>query len=268
MTTQPLRVVEENLRAAMGCYRHASADGETRSYPNLVVTSCGQNLAVFNSALLTDPVSRDQLEQSVLQASTHFAARKLGWSFWLCDDLAPAREPLSIHQLMHREGLVRVAHAPGMYTEHVEPPESMPEGVEFRVIDSAQGRLEFAHVSSIVFALGYPSAVRIYGQEDLWTGPMRGWIAYVRHRPVAIVTVVVAAGAAGVYSLGTLPQYRKRGYGRALLWHALEETRKATGITRSVLQSTEEGLRMYSKMGYRTVTRFSVFTKEVAVERA
>jgi ribosomal protein S18 acetylase RimI-like enzyme len=66
----------------------------------------------------------------------------------------------------------------------------------------------------------------------------------------------------GVYSLGTLPQYQGCGYGETLLRHALDDIGKRTGITRSVLQSTDEGLKLYQRMGYRPVTSFSVYTRE------
>ncbi|HYP13256.1 MAG TPA: GNAT family N-acetyltransferase, partial [Bryobacteraceae bacterium] len=219
-------VVEQNLRAAMACYERVSDSGETCNYPGIVVTSCGHNISVFNSALLSGRVDREQLSTAVSHANFHFQQRKLGWSLWICDDLVAGQLAPEIRGQMHREGLMIVAHPPGMYTESLPAEVAPPPNVEFRKIEASQGRLEFAHVSSVVFALPYSAALRIYGQERVWSGPMSGWLAYVRNKPAAIVTVVVAAEAAGVYSLGTLPQYRRQGIGGALLRHALEQTRK------------------------------------------
>ena len=46
---------------------------------------------------------------------------------------------------------------------------------------------------------------------------MKGWIGYVNNKAVSVVTIVIAADAIGVYSLGTLPQYQGCGYGETLV---------------------------------------------------
>jgi ribosomal protein S18 acetylase RimI-like enzyme len=259
----PVRTVEQNLRAAMACYASVSEAGETRSYPGLVVTSSGVNIAVFNSAMLTEPVSQPQLEQAETMAALHFRAKSLDWSFWLCDDLIPPEIRVSCRSLFHKKGLALVARPPGMCTETLATVTRRNAGIDCREILGERTRLDFAHVSSIVFALPFRSAKRIYCDSNLWQPPMRGWVGYVNDTAVSIVTTVVAAGAVGVYSLGTLPQHQGCGYGETLLRHAIEEARRETGITRSVLQSTEDGFNLYLRMGYRVVTSFSVFTKEV-----
>jgi ribosomal protein S18 acetylase RimI-like enzyme len=91
---------------------------------------------------------------------------------------------------------------------------------------------------------------------------MKCWVGYVNNKAVSVVTVVFAADAVGVYSLGTLPQHQGCGYGETLLRHGLEEARRETGITRSILQATDDGFNLYLRLGYRVVTSFSVYTKE------
>ena len=69
-------------------------------------------------------------------------------------------------------------------------------------------RLEFAHIASIVFSLPFGTSKRIYGATGLWESPSYGWMGYFKGKAVAIVTVVIASDAIGVYSLGTLPQHQ------------------------------------------------------------
>jgi hypothetical protein len=42
---------------------------------------------------------------------------------------------------------------------------------------------------------------------------------------------------------------------------ALDEARTESGLERSVLQSSAEGLHLYQRMGYRSVARYAVFAK-------
>jgi ribosomal protein S18 acetylase RimI-like enzyme len=73
------------------------------------------------------------------------------------------------------------------------------------------------------------------------------------------VAIVAAADALGVYSLGTLPAFRRQGYGEALLRAAVSEVGRRTGLSRVVLQSTEAGYALYLRMGFRDATKFTVY---------
>ena len=256
------RSVEENLRFAMSCYSRVSALGETREFPGVAVTSSGVNIAVFNSALLTAPASPRELNRAIETSSEYFGEKRLGWSFWLCEDLLAPEFGPPPRSTFQRRGLRLVARPPGMYSEQVHAATRPAAGLEYRPIDDERTRLDFAHISSAVFALPFASARRIYCEAALWQPPMKGWIGYINNKAVSIVTTVIAADAIGVYSLGTLPQYQGRGYGETLFRHAVAEAGKETGITRSILQSTEDGLNLYMRMGYRVVMSFSVYTKE------
>jgi ribosomal protein S18 acetylase RimI-like enzyme len=259
---QPFRIVEENLRVAMRCYADATPGGEVREYPGLWVTSCGVNIAVFNSGLLSAPSDLPGLHRAVSLTRTHFAARGFGWSFWLCDDLMQTAHRAAARSAFQPHGAALVAEPPGMYAESLALPSRPLTRIECRKVEDERTRAEFANISSVVFALPARDALVIYGGPRIWTGPMTGWIGYVNDEAVSIVTVVVAAGAAGVYSLGTMPQRQGCGYGEALLRHGLEHAQMETGVTKTVLESTEQGLRMYLRLGYRIVTRFSVYNRE------
>jgi len=246
----------------MACYARVSQRGESREYPEVVVTSCGVNIAVFNSALLTAPVAQPALEQAIAVTSSHFSTRSMGWSFWLCDDLLPPELRHSARGIFHQKGLDLIARPPGMYADRVNAATRPAANMTFRPIDDERTRLDFAHISSVVFALPFVSARRVYCEPRLWQPPMKGWIGYVNNKAVSVVTIVIAADAIGVYSLGTLPQHQRCGYGETLFRHAFEEARKETGISRSILQSTDDGFNLYLRLGYRVVTNFSVYTKE------
>ena len=78
-------VVEQNLRAAMRCYANLGNGSEARDYRGVTVASSGLNVAVFNSAMLTEYTTN--LELPINTVDVHFRARGLGWTFWVCDDL-------------------------------------------------------------------------------------------------------------------------------------------------------------------------------------
>jgi ribosomal protein S18 acetylase RimI-like enzyme len=256
------RAVEENLRVAMRCYARVNERGEARDYPALSVASCGLNCAVFNSAMLNRPAAESDLAKALTLAGVHFRHRGLGWTFWLCQDLIPAPLQKQARLIFRHWGMEMIAQPPGMYAESLQPSIRQAPDVELREVTSKETRLDFAHLSSVIFSLPFQTSSDIYGSPTLWEGPMTGWVGYMDGRAVCIVTVVVGGGVLGVYSVGTLPEYQRRGLAETAIRHALAKVSAATGLQASILQSTAQGMNLYSRMGYRVVTRFGVYLNE------
>jgi ribosomal protein S18 acetylase RimI-like enzyme len=225
------------------------------------VASSGLNVAVFNSAMLTEPTAN--LESPIDVVDVHFRSRGLGWTFWVCENLLPLElRDWRMGHVFRSKGMTRIAEAPGMYAECLLPPTRPPARMTFARVTTERARLEFAHIASVVFALPFETSRRIYGAPALWQPPSYGWIGYFEGKPVSVVTIVIAGDAIGVYSLGTLPQHQKRGFAETLLRHAVDEARRETAIDRTVLQATMQGFNLYIRMGYRVVTRFSIYIRE------
>ncbi len=257
------QVVEENLRVAMRCYSRVSEQGEARDYPGVAVSYCGLTAAVFNSALLNAPADEEGLRRALTLASFHFRQRGVGWTLWLCEDLlTEASLRKRVRTLAQESGLDQIATPPGMYATHLEPPAHVLPVLTYRRVDDASTRMDFAHLSSVIFSLPYQTSQQIYGNEALWARPMSGWVGYVGSQAVTLACVVIGAGAAGVYSVGTLPAFQRRGYAEAIVRHALGESRAEVGSDVTVLQSTSQGMKLYTRMGYRPVTKFGVYMYE------
>jgi GNAT superfamily N-acetyltransferase len=60
---------------------------------------------------------------------------------------------------------------------------------------------------------------------------------------------------AGIFNLSTLQEYRGKGIGTALISYALHEAKKQ-GYIYAALQASEEGLRIYERLGFVTETYF------------
>ena len=245
----------------MRCYASIGNGSESRDYPGVTIASSGLDVPVFNSAMLTGPTV--DLDPLIATAETHFRARRLGWTFWICDDLVTSDwRHRAVRAPFRSKGMLRIASPPGMYAEHITERSRRAAQLTYSRVATEQTRLEFAHVASVVFALPFGTSQRIYGSAGLWDASCHGWVGYFEGKPVSIVTVVIASDAIGIYSLGTLPQHQGRGFGETILRYALEDAQRNTGITRSVLQATAQGLNLYLRMGYRIVTNFSIYLRE------
>ncbi|MBC7926379.1 MAG: GNAT family N-acetyltransferase [Bryobacteraceae bacterium] len=256
-------VVEENLRVAMRCYSRVNEYGEARDYPGVSVAYCGLSCAVFNSALLNAPASEDDFQRALTLASIHFNQRGVGWTFWLCEDLLtdPATRKKA-RLLVTGKGLDPLAQPPGMYAERLMRSKYKRANLDIRRVTTGATRLDFAHLSSVIFALPFATSQQIYSSDKLWLPPMSGWVGYLDGQAVTLACVVIGAGVSGVYSVGTLPSFQGRGFAETVIRHALAECRAEAGSEATVLQSTTQGLNLYTRMGYKPVTRFGVYMYE------
>ena len=254
------RTVEENLRAAMRFFGEASGAGEVTEMDGSVAIYSGLDYGVFNIALLTRPVSGTaDLESRMAALARFFRERTLRWSVWLCEDLLDPVTRRRERDMFTNFGMRAISNPPGMIADGLAPPvRPLPE-IECRRVDNAAARRAFAELTSVSFDIPYGVARAVYSREAAWKGAYQGFTATAGGQVVAIAAMVAAAGAVGVYSLATLPAFRRRGYGEALLRAASAEESERSGLTRLVLQSTDAGYNLYKRMGFRDVTRLTVY---------
>jgi hypothetical protein len=109
--------------------------------------------------------------------------------------------------------------------------------------------------SSELEALG-PGAV--FSAGILTDDRFRLWVGWEEDRPVSAAATFVAAGISDVTVVGTVPEARRRGYGAALTWRAT----LAEPELPALLLATDEGRAVYEGMGYISLFRFTVWSRE------
>jgi GNAT superfamily N-acetyltransferase len=250
--------IDENLRTAMKFFGHATGSGEVQELDGAVALYSGLDYGVFNIALLTRPVE-DDLETRLAAMARFFRQRTLRWSVWICQDMLDPSSRRRERQIMANFGMRAISTPPGMIADGLLPPvHPLPE-IECVAVNDAKTRKAFTELTSVSFDIPYMVAHAVYSRPEAWHGAYRGYVGMAGGRVVAIAAMVAAADIIGVYSLATLPAYRRRGYGEAILRAAAARTAENSGITRLCLQSTEAGYNLYKVMGFRDSTRYVVY---------
>jgi hypothetical protein len=103
---------------------------------------------------------------------------------------------------------------------------------------------------------------------DQWLGgwplpdAIAGYVLRDRGVPVSTATAV-ADEVGGIYLVATPHRHRRRGYGAAITVHATNQLFEA-GVRAVTLQASAAGVRIYSRMGYRTYTTFTRWVVDAA----
>jgi hypothetical protein len=98
----------------------------------------------------------------------------------------------------------------------------------------------------------------VFGAAVLADDRLRLWVGWEGDRPVSAAATFVAAGINDVILVGTVPEARRRGYGAALTWRAT----LADPSLPAFLLSTDEGRPVYERIGYLSLFRFTVWSRD------
>jgi GNAT superfamily N-acetyltransferase len=97
--------------------------------------------------------------------------------------------------------------------------------------------------------------------------PVTGWALVERGQAVVSAFTHRSGRDLGIYAVGTLPPWRRRGLARVLVEHILADAHSAGARTAS-LQSTPMGQSVYDALGFRTVGRYEEWVYSPAANSA
>jgi len=252
--------VAANLRESFRIIAASQPEGEVRELRGVSIASAAVTFQMFNAAFLSSPVASEaELEQRILTPAVHFQARGLDWSYWVCEDWLLPRPRRRARRVFERLGLRHAVDLPGMIAETLAPPARPLPEVAIRRVEAGTTRDAFCGIGSTCFHVPLPWFEEVFAQEAVWER-FASYVGYVDEEPVSTASVIAEGDAVGVYNVATLPGRQRRGYGESVMRHALAKAWKEHGVGRTILQSTPAGLRLYERMGFRAVTRVSVYS--------
>jgi GNAT superfamily N-acetyltransferase len=254
------QVVESNLRASFRILAEGRPRSDVREIAGISIASAGVTFQMFNAAFLAARVVSDvDLERRLLLAATHFEQRGLEWAFWSCDGYLDSSVRRHARKLFERRALRLSADLPGMIADRLAPPVRPLPVLDVRRVKDNGICADFCQIGSICFNVPLPWFREVFEKPAVWER-FAGYVGYVRGEPVSTAATVVSDGAVGVYNVATLLGHQRKGYGESIMRYALEKAREEHGLERTILQSTAQGLPIYQRMGYRTVTRVTVYS--------
>jgi ribosomal protein S18 acetylase RimI-like enzyme len=212
----------------------------------------------FNGVLSVSPFEEaddDFIEETV----RYFRGKKVGTFTWWMD---PPLRASDWEPALSKHGFGFSDDTPGMAIDLEALDESQPpvDGLEVR--DEADEG--FLRTWKKVFVKGYGLPADWESLVfELWLklssdSRLRNYVGYLNGEPVSTSCLVYGGGAAGIYSVATLPEARGKGIGATLTLKPLQDARKK-GYRVGTLQSSKMGFNVYKKLGFRHLCQIESF---------
>jgi len=235
--------------------------GEVSRRSGVVMITSPVAYSVFNIALMeaAAPDLEGELARRVRVARQHYEALRYPWSFWICENDLGRRDMRRLFDTFTVEGMNCIAESPGMDTPDLAEPQRCLPALDFLRVEDEGARADFSRLVCSCFHIPPAMAEAVYGEPNFWAGPLNAWVGYRNGSPVTTAAAVPAGGVLGLYSVATLPEHRRMGYGEMAVRHAVARSREAGARGPLVLQSSPGAYSMYKSLGFKRRTRFFIF---------
>jgi ribosomal protein S18 acetylase RimI-like enzyme len=265
LSTDALRVAIHDDLVASAIRRRTIAGERVIRTPELVAYTCDIGSQDVNEVVGARFGPDDAADAAIEATIALFGGRPFLW--WLGEDDRPA----DLGDRLTRHGIGYIDDIPGMAMDLAElaaaeaaPP---PPELSIRPVLDADAMRSF----HAVLIQGFPEDFVDEGAEaEIGRASARAaaesgyrepsglptrWLGSVDGRPVTTTRLHTAAGVAGIYTVITAADARRRGHGEAVTRHVLHVARDA-GLRIATLQASSAGRGIYERIGFRELVRY------------
>lgn len=223
------------------------ADGHYLAY--LALYQFNQEEAEVSAMTLPDCRQRGYFKRLLAAACEELKRRQIPNLLFICE-----RVSSSAQACMQAMGAEYDFSEYKMTLRHIVPSLPAPDGFLFRRAEATDLQL-ITHLDLINF--GAPTQVDFENQED----SRQIWIGVVRGKRVGKIHLSYHGTGVSIYAFGVMPEFRRRGYGTAMLRQAIQmvpdDLKKSVFL--EVATENKHALKLYERCGFEVETAYDYY---------
>ena len=224
----------------------------------------GLPIPFFNAAVVgARDISRDALAAMGRQACDWAADKSVPWLFVVTHEALA--DGVDASSALESVGLAPLLPLTGMRAQRVGPPPPNTNGLQLEVPDDDTGCGAVVDVNSAAYGMALDACRPILGAPSFWASHVPA-IGRVDGNAVASAAVLMVEGHRYVALVATRPEHQRRGYGDAVMRHALDVAATRHGEIPTTLHATDAGRPIYARMGYDTIATHTAFIERRFLE--
>jgi ribosomal protein S18 acetylase RimI-like enzyme len=224
----------------------------------------GVPIPFFNIGILTGrQLSAEALRAAGQQACEWASKHAVPWLFVTTTEALLAGTDADA--ALEACGLAPLMPLTGMIAQQVAPPSNVPAELRLLRANDDHRCSAILDINSLAYDMDLAAAKEILGTRAFWSGHF-GALGLVEGDPASAAAVVMVDGHRYVLLVATKPTHQKRGYGEAVMRHALDLSAQAHGNGPSTLHATEAGRPIYERMGYVPIATHTIYIEKKFLE--
>jgi len=237
--------LDQHVIAAQAKLYRAVANGSYEITSHWARGFSGLKIPTFNVFL---PLTHEGLtDETLADTAAFFSSRETIYAIELVHDRFP-HGPDYLNQRRYQP----LPPQPAMYI--AAPPENVwlnPE-VTLERVSTVPGLTALCSLLHAVFDFALTDLIKLYSamqlKDDL-KNIIRHYLAFIDEKPVGTGTIICINGAASIWNLCTLDEYRRQGVATTLLQRMLSDA-AASDCPQTMLYATPLAYNLFNKMGF------------------
>lgn len=250
-----IRLADENLADSIRHQIKTLENVKIYETENYMIYSIGVETkdAHLNGALC---LNDDYAEEMLKKADDFFNDLGLSFTVWVRD-----HADFKLEKLLKERGLSarRVPGSAVMAIEDRVTLVDLPEGYKVKGVNNRKEIEDFSRVVKEAFDKTQVEIDKMYQtDETIISEGVLAFIIYKGDKPVAAALTVVSKEVAGIYWVGVIEEARGQGLG-SFMTQIATNAGLDSGKNLVILQASEVGEKVYTKLGYQTITRYRTY---------
>jgi GNAT superfamily N-acetyltransferase len=211
----------------------------------------------YNCLLLTEQLTDARVLQSrVQEAAAYMRSRPTGGLFVVCLDNLSGSAKENMASVLAEAKMTPSIPMTGMAGDILPLKATGHPDLRFKRISDETTIKDFAELNCMAYGIPVETSLSLVKEHTFWHEHAYGFVAYQGDKPVSTATAIVNEGCLFLFLVATASEARRKGYGAAVVRHALQSGHEATGIKRTVLHATDAGYPVYLQLGYHPTAKF------------
>ena len=226
--------------------------------PGLAITWPDTPFPFYNALFVTEPLTEARkLQDRLQQAEAYMRVRPNGGLLVVCLDNLYGTAKESWPNILAQTNFAPAIPMTGMAGDILPLEAPGHKALRFERILNDKTIQDFGQLNCVAYDLPVESSRCLVTEHTLWREHAYGFVAYDGDKPVSTATAIINEDCLFLFLVATAPDERRKGYGEAVVRHALQTAYVATGTRRTVLHATDAGYPLYLRLGYHPTVKFT-----------
>jgi GNAT superfamily N-acetyltransferase len=228
-----------------------SPSADLTDQPGLSISWADSPFPFWNAVFLTEPaIDAEGLKSRLRDAAAYARKKRQAGLIYLCEEYLTSSAKAALPAALAEVNLELSLPVHGMAGDILPLAPSSHPALQMRRVREENQMTVYADINCEGY--GFPLDWGRAGLSGtrLWTEKAYSYLGYQGDDPVCTASVVVHDGNLYLALVATRPNAQRKGYGEAVVRHALQSAHDATGLRRTILHASDAGLPVYCRVGY------------------